>query len=174
MSDFINNPITNRPVRVGSTVYQRLVKKGLISENGEQISKAYTELPQQIAQKKSAQQISQKKSTPMKIPSRVNQQYIQEEVYEEDEYEDDEEEEEEIEQYQPRPRTIVQKSNGNKMKKPLDIKINSILDSGIEAYKKVCRNIPHDMTEQELNNYIRQDLIKQLKASNNKYISRYL
>jgi len=155
--NYVTNPVSGRPVRIGSVVYQRLIKKGLIGQT-ENISKAYKELPQQIAQKTKKKQI---------IP-------VQQEL--EEEYDDYEEIQETQQQYitQQKGGIPYNIKNPQKIKKPLEIKINSILDSGVEAYKRSIRNIPENLTEEQLDLFIRNDLIKNLKATNNKYIQKYL
>lgn len=172
MSDFVTNPLTNRPVRVGSVVYQRLVKKGLISESGnnEPVSKAYKELPTQMRQPP---------SKPIKVPNKSKSASTNYYADDDEEYYDAEELSSSMETHYKKPmQTLARQTNkerqANKVKKPLDIKINSILESGCRAYKETMRNIPPDMTDEQLENFIREDLIKNLKNSGNKYLQKYL
>lgn len=152
MEGYDINPLTGKPVKRGSVIWSRLVKKGLIQvENNKPkviTSKAYNNLSKEV--------VGVKKN---KI-----------------EPEEETEEVEEPKRYIGGP-MIKQQSKivvplATKVKKPLKEKVASVIEDTLVAYKECLRGIPDTISDDQLDLYIKEQLIKELKKSNNKYILR--
>lgn len=150
----ILNPLTQRQINIGSAVYWRLVKKGIIQDQ------SGLQPPQYLAPT-TKQQIQ----VPIPVPkAQISRAYtglrgqlpINQQV-----------------QYTAQPMQMQKKP-----KMPPQQKINNIIKSATMAYKKTLENVNHQdfemESEDELTQYIQQELINNLKSSGNKHINKYL
>lgn len=153
MSNQIINPLTNRPINVGSAVYWRLVKKGVIQDQtGGQLqppSNMINKQPMQVQQP-----IAPKRIQPQFIAPQVSRAYAGLRG-----------------QSQTQPIPIPQKP-----KMPPQQKIQNIIQASSAAYKKTMDSVDQNQfdDEDELTQYIQQELINNLKATGNKHLGKYL
>ncbi len=154
MSKQIVNPMTGKLINRGSIVYQNLKKKGLIKDDSEDEfeleettpkSKAYNGLAKQVQQQNSGLSREQ-----MELLELLKQQQAQKTQL-------------------PKP-----KVGGTKIKKPPQQKVNDVLDNAVKSYYKTIQQVPEGLDEEQIENFIKLELVKQLKSTNNKYINKYL
>jgi hypothetical protein len=159
----VTNPLTKRQIAIGSVVYNKLVKKGVIADvTGQQ------------------QQQPQPKYTPIQPPKpMVSKAYAglrgqAQPQYQQPQYQQP--------QYQPQPQYQQEcqpqyyQQQPQKVKLPPEQKINNIIKSSAKAYKNTIQKVDPEQfdNEDELTNYIAEELVKSLKSSGNKHLQKYL
>lgn len=163
MSDVVINPLTRREVRVGSVIYNKLVKKGVIQpfQQAPQVpqrSRAYSALQSslpvinQVSKPRAGQFVPKTRAPPVRVPVRPppKQPVYEDQFTEYEEYDN-------YADYDVKP------------KKDPRVKINSVLNSSVKALKQLeNEELPEDEEE------IKNKLIELLKQQNNKYINKFL
>ena len=160
VEQYVTNPSTGRPIRVGSVVYNRLVSKGLM-------------VPVETNKRQKGGNLKDNIENPTpKPPTGKSKAYekLQQHVEEEEQVNDT--------HLQTTNSNVVEenevKPKSQKIKKPLKTKIDEILSNAHMAYYETLKNLPQDLPEDCVNNLIKEELIKNLKKSNCKYIRKYL
>lgn len=170
------NPLTKREIQIGSTVYNKLVKKGIISDEGGSY---------QMTQKPIKQVASRAIPIPRQTPQISRAYQGLRSVQNQEDLYDSQYEQISRAQSQPipkqktpigfkKPPMPTNTVQVDKMKKG-EQKIQNLLKSGIGAYKKTIESVnPDEFENDELTDYITHELIKNLKTSGNKHLHKYL
>lgn len=154
-SGTVINPLTNRPINVGSVVYNKLVRRGVIDDGA---SSQYAP-------------IKQPKYAPIKQPQpMISRAYSGLRN--------------QIPQYQQQSQPVKNQFSGlrghqpvqQKVKLTPQEKIKNVISSSVKAYKNTLETVdPEEFDDDdELESYLTQELVKNLKSSGNKHLNKYL
>lgn len=148
------NPLTKRQINVGSTVYWKLVNKGLIEDVTGQVQQPQVRQPPV-------------RQPPVKQPS-ISKAYNNLRPPQ-------------VQQYGGQPQygntfQQMQVQQPQKIKKTPQQKINNIINESVRTYSNVMNSVdPQDFNDDnEFQQYIAEQLKAHLKQSGNKHLNKYL
>lgn len=167
--EFVINPLSGKPIKKGSVIYQKLLKKGIITEENTKpkvvISKSYDALAKEAVSKKQ-QELFIKQQEQIK----KNEELLAQQDATSWEDPQDEEPKRYIGGKMIKSQQQIAIPLAQKVKKPLKEKVSSVIEDTLLAYKSALRGVPDDLPDHALDQYIYENLITELRKTKNKYI----